>query len=596
VAAGGSMAPERIGTSSRAPNGGAAGAGGADAGDPRLRADLMKRLVELSETLNRLSSVAGVATAIGQAAADLSGAGRVAVFLRSASGVVTCPWSRGLSASYVGELCTPDDAAPWAHLTRHAELACMDLPKSRRAAAPEPVLVDDIRTLPAGNDTRRRADREGIRAFAAWPLVHEGRAGAAVACYYDAPRTWSAPEREAMQAFAWQAAAALENGRSYEAQGRRTAELEALYELSKRLRRARTPDEMYPILIDHVVRLLHADHGSLALLSPDGATLTTVHAWGLEAERTGTSAPASPALTRMFSAATPHVTPDLSAEEAAAFSTAPEIHATLGPYAVAAVRADEDVIGTMAVARARRGQREPFVEADLRVLKSIAETAGAAIHRSRLYHNLQDSYIQMVLTLVRALDARDSYTGGHSERLAEWAEATARVLGCRDEEAQDIRWGALLHDIGKIAVPDAILRKPARLTDEEWQIMRQHPVTGEEILRPLERMRGVARILRHHHERWDGTGYPDGLSEERIPLGARILAVVDAYSAITDERPYKPARSHIEAVAELRRSAGTQFDLRVVEAFCKMLEQRTQAHAPVGESNEASSAAGGRPW
>ena len=203
----------------------------------------------------------------------------------------------------------------------------------------------------------------------------------------------------------------------------------------------------------------------------------------------------------------------------------------------------------------------------------------AAIHRSRLHHNLQESYIQMVLTLVRALDARDSYTGGHSERLAQWAEATARLLGCREEETQDIRWGALLHDIGKIAVPDAILHKPARLTEEEWAVIRQHPITGEEILRPVERMRGVARILRHHHERWDGKGYPDGLLADRIPLGARILAVVDAYSAITDERPYKPARSREEAVAELRRSAGTQFDTRVVEAFCKMLEQ--SGNAPV---------------
>ncbi len=568
------MESDRTRTSTRSAGEGQTRPGESDTGDPRLRAELMKRLVGLSEALNRPSSVSGVASAIGQAAADLGGAARVAVLLRSANGVVTCLWSHGMSPAYVAEIATPDGAAPWAHLTRHAELACMDLPKNRRLAPPEPTLVEDIRTLPPGNDTRRRADREGFRAFASWPLIHEGRATAAVACYYDAPRTWSAPEREAMQAFTWQAAAALENGRSYEAQGRRTAELEALYELSKRLRNARTPEEMYPILIDHVVRLVHADHAALALLSGDGKTLTTAHAWGLAAEHVGTSGPVSVQLGRMFGAGTAHVTPDLSADDAAAFTTAPDAHRTLAPFAIAALRADQDVIGTITIGRARRGQKEPFVEADVRLLKSIAETGGAAIHRTRLFQTLQDSYIEMVLTLVRALDARDSYTGGHSERLAEWAEATARLLGCRDDETQDIRWGALLHDIGKIAVPDAILRKPARLTDEEWAIMRQHPITGEEILRPVERMRGVARIMRHHHERWDGNGYPDGLTAERIPLGARILAVVDAYSAITDERPYKPARSHAEAVAELRKSAGTQFDLRVVEAFCRMLERR----------------------
>ena len=554
-------------------------AGESDAGDPRLRADLMKRLVGLSEALNRPSSVAGVASAIGRAAADLSGADRVAVLLRSASGVISCPWSHGVSTAYVAEITTPEGAAPWSHLARHDELACMDLPKQRRTSAPEPVLVEDVRALPPGNETRRRAERENFRAFASWPLIHEGRATAAVACYYGAPRTWSAPEREAMQAFAWQAAAALENGRSYEAQGRRTAELEALYELSKRLRNARTPEEMYPILVEHIVRLIRADHGALALLGADGTTLTTVHASGLAAGHIGTTAPVSPPLRRMFEADTSHVTADLSGDDAVAFGAARDAHAVLGPFAVAALRADQHVIGAITVGRARRGQKEPFLETDVRLLKSIAETGGAAIHRTRLYQTLQDSYIEMVVTLGRALDARDSYTGGHSERLAEWSEATARLLGCRDEETMDIRWGALLHDIGKIAVPDAILRKPAKLTEEEWQIMRQHPITGEEILRPVDRMRGVARILRAHHERWDGKGYPDGLAGERIPLGARILAVVDAYSAITDERPYKAARSHDEAVVELRKSAGTQFDPKVVEAFCKMLERRTDRAA-----------------
>ena len=578
--AGRAMEPERhTGTSARSARVGQRHAGESDAGDPRLRADFMKRLVGLSEALNRPSSVAGVASAIGQAAADLSGADRVAILLRSASGIVTCPWSHGMSTAFVAEIVTPDGAAPWAHLARHAELACMDLPKNRRTSAPEPILVEDVRTLPPGNDTRRRADRENFRAFASWPLIHEGRATAAIACYYDAPRTWSAPEREAMQAFAWQAAGALENGRSFEAQGRRTAELEALYALSKRLRHARAPEEMYPMLVDHIVRLVRADHGALAVLTPDGKSLTTVYASGLAAGHVGTTAPVSPQLTRMFGAATSHVTNDLTGDDAVAFGAAPDAHRALGAFAVAALQTDQDVIGTITVGRARRGQKEPFLDAEVRLLKSIAETGGAAIHRSRLYQNLQDSYIEMVITLGRALDARDSYTGGHSERLADWAEATARLLGCRDEEAQDIRWGALLHDIGKIAVPDAILRKPAKLTDEEWQIMRQHPITGEQILRPIERMRGVARILRHHHERWDGKGYPDGIAGERIPLGARILAVVDAYSAITDDRPYKAARSHDEAVVELRKSAGTQFDQKIVEAFCKMLEWRADRAA-----------------
>ncbi len=549
-----------------------------DPGDPRLRADLMKRLVSLSETLNRPSSAAGVAVAIGRAAVELSGAQRAAVFLRSPSGVVTCPWSQGVSEAYIAQVVTPKGAAnPWAHVTQHPELVCMDLPKRQRAQGLEPTLIADTRALPAGNEVRRRADREGFRALGAWPLIHEGRVGAAVSCYYEAPHTWSPPEREAMQAFSWQAAAALENGRSYEAQGQRTAELEALYDLGSRLRSAHTPDEMYPILVDRAMRLVHADHGALALLSPDGTALTHVHAAGIAAEAVGASIPVSAPMARMFEAGTSYVTDDLTQDpQPGLLGGKTGAYRALGPLAVVALRDEREIIGTITVGRARDGQKEPFIEAELRLLKGIAEIGGTAIHRSRLFQDLQDSYIEMVLTLVRAMDARDAYTGGHSERLAEWAEATARMLGCRDEEIQHIRWGALLHDIGKIAVPDAILRKPAGLTDEEWVVMRKHPVTGEEILRPVERMEEVAKVLRHHHERWDGTGYPDRLKEQAIPLGARILAVVDAYSAITDDRPYKSARPHDDAVAELRRSAGTQFDPRVVEVFCRVLERQSE--------------------
>lgn len=213
------------------------------------------------------------------------------------------------------------------------------------------------------------------------------------------------------------------------------------------------------------------------------------------------------------------------------------------------------------------------------VIQSFSWQAAAALENARLHEaesqkakELEQAYIEMVLALSRAMDARDAYTADHSERLAGWADAVARSLGCSDQEIQDVRWGALLHDIGKIGVPDRILRKPAQLTVEEWMAMRLHPVIGERILMPAARLQGVAKIVRYHQERWDGTGYPEHLAGKAIPLGARILAVVDAYGAIIDARPYKPARTHEEAVVELRRCAGTQFDPAIVETFCRILE------------------------
>jgi len=152
------------------------------------------------------------------------------------------------------------------------------------------------------------------------------------------------------------------------------------------------------------------------------------------------------------------------------------------------------------------------------------------------------------------------------------ALAVGRQLGMNAHELEDLRYGAILHDIGKIGVPDQVLKKPTGLEAQEWEIIRQHPLIGAKILEPVAHLTGAARIVRHHHERYDGTGYPDGLAGEAIPLGARILAVVDAYCAIEDERVYKPARSREEAVAELKRCAGSQFDPHLVEIFLQLLE------------------------
>jgi HD-GYP domain-containing protein (c-di-GMP phosphodiesterase class II) len=185
-----------------------------------------------------------------------------------------------------------------------------------------------------------------------------------------------------------------------------------------------------------------------------------------------------------------------------------------------------------------------------------------------------------VLALANAVDAKDTYTADHAQRLAAMALAVGHEMGMSPRELEDLRYGAILHDIGKIGVPDAILQKPAGLNADEWGRMCQHPPIGAHILAPIPRLAGASRVVRHHHERYDGTGYPDGLAGQAIPLGARILAVVDSYSAIVDKRPYKEARSHQEAVAELKRCAGAQFDPRVMETFLWLLERGIDTPSP----------------
>lgn len=212
-----------------------------------------------------------------------------------------------------------------------------------------------------------------------------------------------------------------------------------------------------------------------------------------------------------------------------------------------------------------------FHERHAHLATAFANQAAIALENAHLYQEMEDAYLQTVLSLAKAMDARDSYTGGHSLRLVEFSDRLCTQLGCDQKQARAIRWAAILHDIGKIGVPDEILRKPGPLTEDEWDIMRMHPVIGAEIITPVARLSQVVPVVRHHQEKYDGSGYPAGLKGEEIPLGARILAVVDAYAAITDNRVYRPARSHADAIVEIQRCSGKQFDPTIVEHFLKII-------------------------
>jgi HD-GYP domain-containing protein (c-di-GMP phosphodiesterase class II) len=181
--------------------------------------------------------------------------------------------------------------------------------------------------------------------------------------------------------------------------------------------------------------------------------------------------------------------------------------------------------------------------------------------------------------LATALLERDRYTGEHSEFVVDMAKTVAASLGLDGVDVERVGHAARLHDIGKVAVPDHILNKPGPLTDDEWELMREHPAIGERILRAIPGMGGVARIVRHEHERFDGSGYPDGLRGDAIPVGSRIILACDAYHAMTSNRPYRSGLSHAEAVAELVRCSGRQFDPKVVTALVGYLGRRNGAES-----------------
>ena len=189
------------------------------------------------------------------------------------------------------------------------------------------------------------------------------------------------------------------------------------------------------------------------------------------------------------------------------------------------------------------------------------------------YVKIQDAFSQTVEMLMATIDAKDAYTRMHSERVAAIAEDLAKALKLSDTDVAKIKLGSRVHDIGKIAIPDRVLLKPGKLTDEEYSLIKAHTLMGVELLKLATFLEDIMPIVRSHHERWDGKGYPDGLAGGEIPLWARIVALADAYEAMTAGRPYRPARSPEEALAEILAHSGTQFDPELVEIFKELWEE-----------------------
>jgi putative nucleotidyltransferase with HDIG domain len=213
--------------------------------------------------------------------------------------------------------------------------------------------------------------------------------------------------------------------------------------------------------------------------------------------------------------------------------------------------------------------------------RHLAELAAAQIggllaafeHEERA----QRLYRETLASLSNALEAKDAVTSQHTEEVVRLAVAVAAELDLELDAVQSVELGAVLHDIGKVRVPEAILNKPGLLTEEEWEVMRTHPEVGEQILRPIQSLQSTLPIVRHHHERWDGSGYPDGLAGGAIPLGARIVAVCDAYRAMTENRPYRSALPEAQARKELEQGTGAQFDAECVRALLRALDRRDAA-------------------
>ncbi len=253
----------------------------------------------------------------------------------------------------------------------------------------------------------------------------------------------------------------------------------------------------------------------------------------------------------------------------------PSLEHAIGPLHAAGfalvcpVMMKEKLTAVLAVGEKVSGQE--FHSADLDMVKALSESAGIAIENARLFKDLQETYLATVRVLVSTIEAKDPYTRGHTERVSEYAVGIAKAMDFTPEEVQTIQFGAILHDIGKLDTNDSILQKPGALTDEEWRMVKAHPVRGAQMLQGVKFLEKATDLVRHHHERVDGKGYPDGLRGDEITTGAKIVNVADAFDAMTTERPYRAGLTTHQAMEQLESKAGTQFAAEVVEVFVAAL-------------------------
>ncbi|MDA8158898.1 MAG: HD domain-containing protein [Deltaproteobacteria bacterium] len=226
----------------------------------------------------------------------------------------------------------------------------------------------------------------------------------------------------------------------------------------------------------------------------------------------------------------------------------------------------DKVIGAICIATEKIAE---FTSSDLKLFATLSHNVAVFVENVSLYKDLKEVFLSTVYTLAETIEMRDNYTGNHTKRVMEYSYAIGDALGMKNDELEILRLSAILHDIGKIGIRDSVLLKPSKLTDEEFALMKKHPVLGEEILKKIKGLEYVVPGVKHHHERHDGKGYPDGLKGDEIELNAKIISVADTFDAMTSDRPYRKGMDSKAALDELVRCSGTQFDEKIVNAFIK---------------------------
>jgi diguanylate cyclase (GGDEF)-like protein/putative nucleotidyltransferase with HDIG domain len=439
----------------------------------------------------------------------------------------------------------------------------------RVAETGEPLLVGDAAHCEYAEQIAGTADIE--ESLLAVPLTFGSRVTGVIVISKLGLDQFDGEHLRVLEVLAGQASVALENARLYESQRREAESATALLEFTREVSDAQRIAEVADRVVTASAHILSSPDASLWLQEPTTGELVRLAHWSQEDDQDDSSrAVPSAKLGPWVSRTEPYYV------EAAEYAhiAAPPKH-TDGRFAIAPFT----IAGRWGVIAAALPSSTTFGDRELELLGGLAQQTKLALQSASSYETLERTFVSTIEALANALEANDEYTSSHARWITDLALKVALELGVEPAERKRLELGALFHDIGKIGIPSAILLKPGPLTPGERAVIETHPILGERILEPIEQLEEVRRIVRSCHERWDGTGYPDGLNGEEIPLESRIIIACDAFHAMTTDRPYRRALGVAEARLRLEEAAGSQFDPQVVGALLRVLDERGKAPA-----------------
>ncbi|HLO33073.1 MAG TPA: HD domain-containing phosphohydrolase [Anaerolineales bacterium] len=443
------------------------------------------------------------------------------------------------------------------------------------ALTKQPIIVNDYSHW---EHSSSQFDWLKLKAVIGVPLLFSGELiGVLVVFERDvAERGFTQSDIHLLSLFASQAAAAIRNVSMHEEMRHRIIELEAVNTISKSVRQADSLNDMLAILLKETLKVMGTEAGIIWLYEPHKSELVSIVARGWCKNLAAEPVPTNEGIAGyLFIKGEPYFSREFRWDLETKDINHHKIPAGWGG-ACLPIRTAHGVVGVMIVSvqlpREIKGE-------EMHLLTTLSEIAGNAIHRMQLHANTRQQAEELALAYdttlegwARALELRDKETEGHSRRVVNLAENLARRLGLPEEKIVHLRRGVLLHDIGKMGIPDHILLKPGLLTEEEWEIMKQHPQYAFNMISSIDFLQPALEIPYCHHERWNGTGYPRGLKGEEIPIGARIFAVVDVWDALRSDRPYRQSWSRSKARRYIRSQAEHAFDPKIVDAFLKMIK------------------------